>query len=142
MESLWQVYKSVYFELSQPLSAQLDFAIVTAHNPLGQICSAGQNATLDRLLQAEIVALSVPYRSLVGCDLQKSHMEKSWAVAVDKAVAIQLAKNYQQNALYWVSCDQLYLVPAMIGDGYRQELVGRFSDRVVSNYDFEQLAAI
>lgn len=129
MQATWQIYKKVVFEFRQPLSANLDFAIVTAHNPLGQICSSGQNSTLDRMLQNDIIALRVPYRCLLGCDATKSHVEKSWALAVDKDVAIRLAKQYRQNALYWITNDKLYLVPALM-NGYQEEYIGKFSDKL------------
>ncbi|WP_016954282.1 DUF3293 domain-containing protein [Catenovulum agarivorans] len=131
MQAIWQIYKNVVFEFGQPLSPRLNFAIITAHNPLGELCSAGQNAMLDRVLQRDITALGVPYRSLFGCDSTKSHMEKSWAIAIDKEIAITLAKNHKQNALYWVADDQLYLVPALMV-GVQEEYIGRFSDKVIS----------
>ncbi|WP_440905837.1 DUF3293 domain-containing protein [Catenovulum sp. SX2] len=130
MQAIWQIYKNVVFEFGQLLSPNLDFAIITAHNPLGQVCSAGQNALLDRVLQQDIAELGVPYRSLFGCDAAKSHMEKSWAIATDKNMAIRLAKHHKQNALYWVADDKLYLVPALMV-GVQEEFIGRFSDKVI-----------
>ena len=133
MQSLWQIYKNVVFKFGQPLGANLDFAIVTAHNPRGNICSAGHNAMLDRLLQHDIAELGVLYRCLEGCDVNQSHSEKSWAIATDKFVAVDLAKRHQQNALYWVANNELYLVPALL-QGVDEEYIGRFSDKVLSSH--------
>ncbi|MCE9791040.1 MULTISPECIES: DUF3293 domain-containing protein [Shewanella] len=114
-ESLWQYYQSACFFLTQSFSSAVPFAIVTAHNPLGQKLTSCQNRLLDRQLQHDIDKLGIPYRAIIGAADDLSHMEKSWALFLDKAAAIELAFKYRQNALYYVDKGLLTLVPCHKG---------------------------
>ncbi|MER2494111.1 DUF3293 domain-containing protein [Catenovulum sediminis] len=126
---LWDLYQNVVFELEQPLGEQLDFAIVTAFNPRGLNLTLGHNQTLDRALLADIEKLGVPYRRLFGCAPDKSHIEASWAIATDKETACKLASKYQQNAIYWVESNFLYLTPCLL-EGYAEMCLGKYPDFV------------
>lgn len=108
---LWQAYQDTLFLLTQQLSIDSSFAIITAHNPLGRIMTPCQNRLLDSKLQQEINTLSVPYRALVGTAADRKHMEKSWAVMLSRQDAIKLGFKFNQNAIYFVDEGDLYLVP-------------------------------
>ncbi|MCL1074637.1 DUF3293 domain-containing protein [Shewanella dokdonensis] len=125
---LWQHYLDSCFLLSQPLSSSLPFAIITAHNPLGQVLEPCQNRLRDRALQGDIEQLLVPYRIIIGTAADLSHMEKSWAVFVSKVQAAELAKKYQQNAFYYVADNVLSLVPCLAG--VQEQQIGDFRQRV------------
>ncbi|WP_394201194.1 DUF3293 domain-containing protein [Shewanella waksmanii] len=125
---LWQCYQQTQFLFTQPLSAQLSFAIITAHNPQGKILSSCQNRLLDRKLQREIEKLDYPYRATVGTSVDRSHMEKSWAIAIDKPAAVALGLAFKQNAIYFVENDTLQLVPCLLT--HTETNIGRFSSRV------------
>ncbi len=127
-ELVWHCYQQTQFLLTQALSPTLSFAIVTAHNPRGKIMFAPQNRLLDRKLQQKIEKLRRPYRSLIGSSADLSHMEKSWAIPMEKLAAIELAKEFQQNAIYYIHQDQLQLVPCLLP--YEEVCLGSFSDRV------------
>ncbi len=127
-EQVWHYYQQTQFLLTQALSSTLSFAIVTAHNPRGQILCAPQNRLLDRQLQQRIDKLHHPYRTLIGSSIDSSHMEKSWAVPMAKSAAIELAKEFQQNAIYYIDRDKLLLVPCLLP--YSEVYLGYFSDRV------------
>ncbi|WP_017443612.1 DUF3293 domain-containing protein [Gayadomonas joobiniege] len=129
MASLWQKYQNVVFELEQSVSEQLSLAIITAYNPRGELLSNGHNRMLDKTLLKDIDSLNVPYRRIVGCDPNRTHSEPSWLVAMDKSAAIELGNRYQQNAIYWVEANQLYLTPCQM---QQQEIcLGSFSQRVI-----------
>ncbi|MEL4439818.1 DUF3293 domain-containing protein [Shewanella algae] len=126
-EGLWQYYQSACFLLTQSFSSAVPFAIVTAHNPLGQKLTSCQNRLLDRQLQHDIDKLGIPYRAIIGAADDLSHMEKSWALFLDKAAAIELASKYRQNALYYVDSGLLTLVPCLKGE--REVALGQFAAR-------------
>lgn len=126
-ESLWQCYQSACFLLTQSFSSTIPFAIVTAHNPLGQKLTSSQNRLLDRQLQGDIDKLGIPYRAIIGAAEDLSHMEKSWALFLDKTEAIELALKYHQNALYYVNNGILTLVPCLRGEGEVE--LGLFKNR-------------
>ncbi|QLE84267.1 MULTISPECIES: DUF3293 domain-containing protein [Shewanella] len=125
---LWQCYQQTQFLFTQSLSPTLSFAIITAHNPQGEILSASQNRLLDRKLQGEIEKMGLPYRAMVGTSSDRRHMEKSWAVAIDKPAAIALGLAFKQNAIYFVENDTLRLVPCLLK--HDETAIGRFSSRV------------
>ncbi|WP_394148535.1 DUF3293 domain-containing protein [Shewanella atlantica] len=131
LNSLWQYYQEAEFLFTQALSSELTFAIITAHNPKGQLLSACQNRLLDRQLQLAIEKLHRPYRAMIGASSDRAHMEKSWAVAIDKASAIRLGCQFNQNAIYFVEQGKLQLIPCLLSESELQEIeIGTFSSRV------------
>ncbi|KMT63800.1 DUF3293 domain-containing protein [Catenovulum maritimum] len=131
MTSVWQLYKDTVFILKQPVSAHLNFAIITACNPNGVILNHSENSLKDKMLQSDILSLNVPYRSITGCSANFCHKEKSWIVAIEKAEAIKLADKYQQNAIFWVEANQLYLTPCrLMAEMYQEEFIGLFNQRI------------
>lgn len=129
METLWQQYKDSVFFIEQPLSEQLNFAIITAYNPEGQVCNLGANRLRDKALQHDINQLKIPYRRIWGCSPQLDYSEKSWVIATEKKQAIELAIKYQQNAIYWIEQGMLYLTPCLMHTE-AEELLGRFNLRI------------
>ena len=128
---LWQCYQDVHFLFTQPLSANISFAIITAHNPNGKVLTSCQNGLLDRKLQHEIEKLRQPYRAMMGTSSDRRHMEKSWAVSTDKASAVFLGRKFHQNAIYFVEHDQLQLIPCLFSSTqYKEQIIGHFSSRV------------
>lgn len=127
----WQCYQDVEFLFTQPLSSDISFAIMTAHNPKGKILTSCQNRLLDRKLQHEIEQLRQPYRAMIATSLDRSHMEKSWAVSTDKFSAVILGQKFHQNAIYFVEHDKLQLVPCLFSPSqYHEQTLGRFSSKV------------
>ncbi|MPY23642.1 DUF3293 domain-containing protein [Shewanella psychropiezotolerans] len=129
---LWQYYQETEFLFTQTLSSQLSFAIITAHNPKGQILTSCQNRLLDRQLLLAIEKFNRPYRAVVGASRDRTHMEKSWAVAIDKLSAAHLGLKFKQNAIYFVDNNQLALVPCLFSQTEHQKelIIGDFSKRV------------
>ena len=126
--SLWQAYQDTQFLLTQRLSVDYSFVIITAHNPLGQIMTSSQNRLLDKKLQNAIDELAVPYRALIGAAADKAHMEKSWAVMLGKHDGIKLGLKFNQNAIYFVDGGYLYLIPCHLQ--MPEVAVGEFASRI------------
>ncbi|GIU21595.1 DUF3293 domain-containing protein [Shewanella schlegeliana] len=137
VETLWRYYKETEFLLTQSLSSQLSFAIITAHNPRGEVLTPCQNGLLDRQLQHEIYRLGLPYRAMIGSSQDRKHMEKSWVVATDKASAIELGRLFNQNAIYYVEADKLQLVPCLLAK--EEAFLGAFSLRVNRVQEFPDI---
>lgn len=109
--TLWQYYQQTIFLLTQPLSTNSSFTIVTAFNPFGQNLSNCQNLLNDRRLQADIDKMRVPYRCVVGASPDLQHMEKSWALFCDKENGLELGLRFDQLAIYHVEKGRLLLLP-------------------------------
>ncbi len=127
----WSLYKKTIFVMVSPLGKHLSYAIVTAENPAGVMVPDSVNLMLDNAIQARIIQMSCQYRCLYGCSPDYSHYEKSWALVIEKHKAIQLAKEFEQNAIYWVEKGELYLTPVCM-EGVREESLGDFGSRCVA----------
>lgn len=127
--SLWDSYKASIFLCHQALASDVDFAIISAQNPAGQIEHPQLNLRLDKELQAFLNIRRIPYRSVIGSSPDLSFQERSWIVLCDKALAIELARRFLQNAIYWVEQGQLFLVPVLMKKP--EECLGSFQQRLV-----------
>ncbi|MCF1428383.1 MAG: DUF3293 domain-containing protein [Shewanella sp.] len=126
--SLWQYYQQSVFLLTQQLSPQSSFAIVTACNPMGSNLSACQNRLNDRKLQAEIDQLKVPYRLVIGGSPDLVHLERSWALLCDRDTGVALGHRFNQLGIYFVENNQLHLLPCHAN--LESVELGEFSARV------------
>ncbi len=130
IDKLWFKYQGTQFLLTQRLSYAVPFAIVTAHNPLGSQLNPCQNRLLDRRLQRKIQQFNSPYRCLIGAAPDLSHMEKSWAVFIEKDQALELGREFKQLAIYYVDNGVLSLLAC--GEAPDKEvLIGEFGPRTV-----------
>jgi hypothetical protein len=129
IDTLWHKYQTTHFLFTQRLSGDFPFAIVTAHNPRGSILSPSQNRLLDRQLQSKIQQYNSPYRALIGAAADLSHMEKSWAVFIDKEQAVELGREFNQHAIYYVNRGLLSLIACF--DTIKPEVeMGTFNQRL------------
>ncbi|MCT7940761.1 MULTISPECIES: DUF3293 domain-containing protein [Shewanella] len=138
IDMLWQDYQKTEFLLTQPLSNDFSFAIVTAHNPLGSVLTPSQNRLRDRALQSKILEYRSPYRCLIGAAPDLSHMEKSWAIFIDKDQALELGREFGQHAIYYVNQGLLSLIACF--EPHRDEVpMGLFHQRLKLVSDLPEL---
>ncbi|QIR13592.1 DUF3293 domain-containing protein [Shewanella aestuarii] len=135
IDNLWKHYQSTHFLFTQPLSSDFSFAIVTAHNPYGSLLSPSQNRLLDRKLQSKILQYQRPYRAVIGVAPDLSHMEKSWAIFIDKEQALELGREFRQHAIYYVHEGVLSLI-ACFDLAKAEVCIGRFEQRLRLVSDF------
>lgn len=129
IDTLWHHYQSTHFLFTQRLSHDFPFAIITAHNPSGLLLSPSQNRLLDRQLQSKIQQYNSPYRALIGAAPDLSHMEKSWAIFIDKEQALELGREFNQHAIYYVNQGLLSLIACI--DPLMPEVdMGAFNQRL------------
>lgn len=127
--SLWESYKTSIFLCHQALKCDVDFAIISAQNPAGNTEHPYLNLRRDNEFQACLNRYRMPYRSVIGSAPDLSFQEKSWIVLCDKPQAIELALQFEQNAIYWVEQGELFLVPVLMS--YPEESLGDFHNRLV-----------
>ncbi len=126
---LWESYKSSVFICYQPLGDAVNFAIISAQNPAGAVQHPHHNLRLDCEFESHLDLHQLPYRAIIGSSPDLSFQEKSWAVLCEKNLALQLARQFQQNAIYWVEAGQLYLVPALWRG--EEEYLGLYQQRQI-----------
>ncbi|RVU35534.1 DUF3293 domain-containing protein [Rheinheimera riviphila] len=126
---LWENYKTSVFLCHQSLGDQIDFAIISAQNPKGEIYPLQHNLTLNHEFETHLNDLHLPYRTLIGASPDLTFQEKSFAVLCDKASALDMALQFEQNAIYWVEAGQLFLVPALMPQN--EEYLGLYCQRQI-----------
>lgn len=126
---LWESYKTSVFLCHQPLGDQINFAIISAQNPHGDLKHHQLNLTLDCQFETRLNAEHLPHRRLIGASPDLTFQEQSWAVLCDKATAVDLARKFCQNAIYWVEAGELYLVPALFKN--HEEHLGSYQSRQI-----------
>jgi hypothetical protein len=140
IDTLWNEYQSTHFLFTQRLSHDFPFAIVTAHNPRGSRLSPSQNRLLDRQLQFKIQQYNRPYRALIGAAPDLSHMEKSWAIFIDKEQAVELGREFNQHAIYYVNQGLLSLIACL--DSIKPEVdMGIFNHRLRMVSEFPEIGS-
>lgn len=104
---LWQAYCDPYFHFERQISFS-NFAIITAWNPKSELLSKKDNDRNNQHLAQDI-------SHTCWCGIQVgnkdfSWMEESFAVQVTAAEAIALGRKYQQNAIYFIEGEELFLL--------------------------------
>lgn len=124
LEPLLDLYATTVFLCSKPVYFP-DFAIITANNPNGELLNFQENKKLNDLLQQQINQ----YNSveIIGASPDLTHQEPSFAVQVSLKQAVKIAKKFQQNAIFWVTKGEVFIVSA--GLCFQTREIGRFDQR-------------
>jgi hypothetical protein len=123
---LWQHYKQAYFFLNRELTFP-EFAIITAWNPHSIKGSKKENDQRNSDLQRDFNNFN--YCKMSVGDLKRAWLEESFAVEIPQILAIELGNKYDQNAIYYVRNNQLYLISCLKNNTL--EKIGGFSQKVV-----------
>ncbi|MDX1677879.1 DUF3293 domain-containing protein [Arsukibacterium sp.] len=126
---LWDAYKNSVFICRQRLAPQLSFAIISAQNPAGELKNPHLNLCLDKQFEGFLQQARIPFRSVTGASADLTFQEKSWIVFCDKSQAVKMGQQLQQNAIYWVEQNRLFLVPVLCQQ--TEEYLGLFNSRVI-----------
>jgi hypothetical protein len=106
------------------------FAIITAYAPPGEQWTDEQNAEADRRLEKELRDNDRLIRRITGYSPTTGHAEHGWAVELTWQEACDLGEKYLQDAIYFVSGDELLVSYCDIRRGLVP--VGTFRDRLTS----------
>ena len=106
----------------------LQFGIVTAYNTTGETWSPECNSAADTDLAAELAAMGIWRRRTTGYSPSTGHAEPGWAVELSLDDACDLGLRYKQDAIYYVTGDQLWVT--FCDDRRHLVRVGIFSDRL------------
>lgn len=87
------------------------FGIITAQDPMGEAKSAAVNAALAASLQEETDGLTVTRVCVDACSPDQSHCERSIAIALDEQSLIDIARRYEQLAIFWFDGEAFWITP-------------------------------
>ncbi|MGI8509647.1 MAG: DUF3293 domain-containing protein [Gemmatimonadaceae bacterium] len=88
------------------------FGVVTALDPMGLTQSVQRHHALAAELEREIAAMGVPFVLLDACSPDRSHCERSIAVAAPRSRVVEIACRYEQLAIFWFDGSSFWIVPA------------------------------
>lgn len=75
--------------------------------------------------------LGLRYQPLLAGNRNFSHSEASFIVECSLPEALEIAAEFEQNAIFWVEQDRLSLVPCLLDDVEQTEM-GSFRGRFIS----------
>ncbi len=123
-------YAKAHFQLDSPaVDLPVGFGIVTACNPMGVTVEALVNEGLDRDLGLFLLGQGIPHFRVTGGSRDMSHAEPGYGCAVDPERIVELGRQWNQEAVFWVEGDQLFLVSC---DEFKhEEALGSFRERLI-----------
>ncbi len=103
------------------------FVILTGYATTGQRWPAAQNLAADERLRLALTELGLWHCRITGYSPHTTHAEPGWATALAPVAACALGVLFQQDALYEIATDQLWVVRCATG---QRASVARFSERL------------
>jgi len=107
-------------ELEQPVKDGLvalgldkPFGVLTAYNPRGVDAPAEENVRLKNELDAELRSSGGFFVELDACSPDKSHCESSVALVADRDRVLEIARRFQQIAIFWFDGDHFWIYGAI-----------------------------
>ena len=117
--------KTIFLISKEPESWPDEFAIITAHNPMDLKLSDNENCLRNEKLLKRIH--SNVFLELSGSSPDHSHQEASFAFTSKIEEAVDIGKEFQQKAIYYVKEGNLSLVECST---IKIEELGSFNDRL------------
>jgi hypothetical protein len=123
-------YDQAHFQLDSPaVDLPAGFGIVTACNPMGVTVEASVNEGLDRDLGLSLLGQGVPHFRVTGGSRDMSHAEPGYGCVVHRERIVELGRQWNQEAVFWVEGDQLFLVSC--DESKHEEALGSFRERLI-----------
>lgn len=99
------------------------FAVLTAENPCGEHTEDARTEGEERRreernerrtsrLVAELISANLAYRRVDGVAAEGGYRERCVAVPLPRDEAVELARRFEQLALFWFDGDAFWLLPA------------------------------
>jgi len=102
------ILPSIMETLSGP-GLDAPFAVLTSFNPFGENLSDEENARRFSALEAELRGLGLKYLVLDACSPDRRHCERSVAVCMDRKVALEIARRWDQLAIFWFDLERFWI---------------------------------
>ena len=110
-------YRKTLFHIGRTMRDSPEtFAVVTVCNPDGVVVSAAENAVRTETFQSHLDECGLQHFSVTGYDPDGPHEEPGFGIECDKATALSLGRQWEQEAIFWIECGRLLLVSCKNGD--------------------------
>jgi hypothetical protein len=90
------------------------FAILTAFDPDGRDLSTAENEKRRRYLDRRLTAEGYRFVRVDACSPDRSHCERSVAVAMPQEKAIDLAREMEQVAIFWFDGKRFWIFGVVV----------------------------
>jgi hypothetical protein len=90
-----------------------EFAVVTGFNPRGVDIGEASNSRRSRELEAELASSGDFFVRVDACSPDKSHCECSVALVGSRSRAIEIAKRWEQIAIFWFDGSSFWIYGAI-----------------------------
>ena len=106
----------------------LSFSIITAYAMTGEHWSEEKNRSADMRLQRELREMQMWMCRVSGYSPSSGHTEPGWAVEMPFEMACDTGRCYNQDAIYFIEGDQLFVSfcderrKQIVVDGFRTRL--------------------
>lgn len=105
-----------------------NFAIITAYATTGEKWTAEENEAADRALADDLARSGKWHERITGYSPTTGHAEPGWAVEMAFSDACDLGLRYLQDAIYFVSGDELWV--SLCAEPRERALLGGFRERI------------
>lgn len=110
-------YKRTRFIASPPPDGfPTRFGVITACNPNGHIASDEQNIAETEKLREVLIHTGKHVFAVTGCSPNLAHREPGFGVVCDASEIVELGRNWEQEAVFWVEDGVVHLVPCGPGE--------------------------
>lgn len=123
--ALWHSYSNSFFHFPSEWKSER-FAVITAWNPASIMRSNQENCISNQSMKTRLKGLH--FCSVRVSDEACSWSEESFAVEMTLSDALNLARAFQQNAIYFVEHGVLFLVSCL--SNQKRESLGPFKKRI------------
>ena len=130
--TVWDNYRKTIFVASKPIKPPSSFAILTADNPGSNVLPKSVNKNAANTLLRELHDLQCHPIEIRGSSRDLDYSECSYIAQISKQDALHIGERYQQNAIYWVDNNKLYLIPCTAAQDHEEEYLGLFSERLMT----------
>ena len=90
------------------------FAVLTAHDPRGRDVPADVNERRAAELDAKLASAGARFVHVDACSPDGEHCELSVAAAVSREAATELARYFEQVAIFWFDGEKFWIVGAIV----------------------------
>ena len=116
------------------------FAVITACNPLGQGLDEEADKAATVCLRKAINRLGMKRHRITGVSADMKHREAGFAVwGCDLPAAIQLGREFAQNAIFWIEEGKLDVVSCATGT---RQYVGLWSELLQTSADMAKCCCL
>lgn len=123
-------YDHAHFKMDPPdVDLPVEFGVITACNPMGLTTDASVNDGLDRDLAQALRGQGIRHFRVTGGSRDMSHAEPGYGCVVDREGIVELGRQWNQEAVFWVREDHLFLV--FCDRPEHEEPLGSFRERVI-----------